>query len=212
MSGGNHSDSLNRKQHSSASDMNTVENLLEHLLSTGYLELPISGAGTEELEDLQPSRKARETGKRVREKVLTRLGIPNIGSLIARERELRGIKQIELARKAKLAREILTEIETNRLEFSELTPKKAVDLVQVLGLNPKVVLQYLVSTSLADMSQRTPAPLFRIDRDIDEVKREELEQKAQEELAMTGQDKKNKIEQFVQEFVQEASKRGLLKD
>ncbi len=204
------SDSLGRQGDPYVSNINIMENLLEQLLSLGFLELPISTTEPEDLPNRQMSEKAREIGKRVRTRVLTRLGVPNIGAFIARERMAKGIRLVDLAREVKIAREVLLHLETNRLEFFELSPQKATDLVQYLTLNPRTVLQYLVNTPLSSTNQRTPASFFRMDIEISEDERAALEYHSQEKA--TSEHTKKNFEEFLQAFVRELYDRSLLVD
>ena len=189
--------------------MNTIETILEQLLSTGVIKLPVTIPVPDELEHSPLSEKAHKIGKRVRKQVLTRLGVPSLGTFIAHQRQAKRIRPTDLAQKAKFAREIIVQIETDRLGFFELSPKKAADLVQILELNPKIVIDYLSSTHVPDIAQRAPASFFRIDGELSEVKREELEQQS-EEKRINRQNTNEHLEEFLQSFIQELSKRGLL--
>ncbi len=192
-------------------NMRPIEELLERLYDDGHLELPerSSEEGTG-YALIKPSETARAVGKRVRQRVLSRLGLTDVGPFIARERKAREIKPQEISRKIKLSREVLREIETSRLPFFELSSRKAADLIEVLNLDPEVVLLLLRSTDLSQLSEQQPAPLFRTDRGLDEGQRMELEKQSLE-ASKDNRDRQKRFEEFVQDFVAELSRRGILK-
>lgn len=210
MSRVNRSDSLDGGPNTQGTTMNTIEEFLEQLVDLGYLEIPREPSTASLFDHIQPSEKAKSIAKRVRKRVLSRLGLADLGAYIAYERERKGIERAQLSKRIRLAREVLAQLETSRLEFFKLTPQKAADLVEVLSLDPKIVFSYLSNGDLSYEQDRTPAPLFRIDREVPETERRELEQKSQDELA-EGEVQKQRLEKFLQEFVQELSHRGLLR-
>lgn len=175
------------------------------------MELPPGGDNRKEaFEFIRPSEKAQGIGRKVRLRVLSRLGLTDLGSYIARQRNAEKLKPREISRQIKLSREALHELETNRLAFFELPPSKAADLVDTLKLDPGVVLSYLGALDLSQFANAPPTSLFRVDRGLDEEKRMELERQAHTS-AEGNQDKKQQLEVFVKHFVAELTKRGHLK-
>ena len=88
-----------------------IEELLERLYDEGHLQLP--ERGSEEgagYAFIKPSERARAVGKRVRQRVLSRLGLTDVGPYIARERKAREIKPQEISRKIKLSPRRLSSI------------------------------------------------------------------------------------------------------
>jgi hypothetical protein len=191
--------------------MRTIKELFEHFCDEGFLEIPQESAEVKHgYEFIKPSEKAKTIGKRVRKRVLSRIGLPHIGSYIERERKEKNIKPREISRRIRLSREVFREIETNRLPFFELHPVKAVDLVEILNLDPEIIIHYLGTFDLSQFTERSSTPLFRVGRNFDEDRRIELEEQAQR-VNDQFKDKTRRLEVFLLDFTAELSKRGILK-
>lgn len=192
-------------------NMSPIEELLERLHDEGLLELPErSSEGKSPYAFIEPSEAAKAVADRVRERVLARIGLRDIGSYISRERTAQNIDARDLSRKIKLSSEVLREIETSRLPFFEVPFRKAVDLVEALKLDPSVVLRLLGSLDVSQIVQEQPAPLLRTDIRLTESKREELENNSLKS-SQESPDKQAQLEDFIEKFVEELSRRGIMK-
>jgi hypothetical protein len=185
---------------------NNIELPLTKLFESGALELPDHEHSI--VEHVQPSEEAKRIGKRVRERILLRLGQSNLGTYISREREAKGIKKKDVLRQVKLASEILAQLEANHLGFFRLPPAKAADLVQVLDLDPVIVLRYLEETRSPQPPSRIPAPFFRMNKEAEEGQRVASQRKSEETIV--GQNRQDSLQKFLEEFRQELARRGLL--
>lgn len=186
-----------------------IETALENLLDVGDLELPLTGREAAIYDHIQPSNKAKTIAGRAPARLLDRLGLSTLGAYIAQTRESRGIQRGKLARTLRLAQDVLTEIETNRAGLFVLSPVKAADLVQHLGLDSKVVVNYLMEpNALLTSTQAAATSFFRIDKEASEKTR-----RASEEMShktSTDSDQRQQLEKFLEAFVKELTQRGLL--
>jgi hypothetical protein len=192
-------------------DMRSIEEILERLHDAGLFEIPERSPGAEEpYPFIKPSDAARAAGKRVRQRVLSGLGLADIGAYVARVRKARNMKILEVSRRIRLSSEVLREVETSRLPFFELPLGKAADLVEALKLDPMVVLHFLGSLDLSGLRQRQPSRLFRTDRSLDETQKLELEKESLRSRREI-RNKQEELEEFVRKFVAELSRRRILK-
>jgi transcriptional regulator with XRE-family HTH domain len=186
-----------------------TEELLELLHDEGYLELPERRSAEGDMfAFIRPSEAARAIGERARQQVLSRLGLSDAGAYIARERQSIGIKPKEISQKIKIAQQALHEVEIGKLPLYELTARKVVDLVELLNLNPEIILLFLRGLDPSRLREEQSASLLRADKKLDKDQWAELEKMALDiDQERTG--KQERLERFIQDFVTEISKRGL---
>lgn len=192
-------------------NMRPIEELLERLHDEGLLDLPErSSEGESPYAFIEPSKAAKAVAERVRQRVLAHIGLSDVGAYIARERKAQDIKPQEISKTIKLSSEVLTGIETSRLQFFDLSFRKAADLVEVLSLDPSVVLRLLGSLDLSLSASEQPAPLLRTDTRLPEDERVELEKESLKS-SQESRDRQAQLEEFVEKFTEELSRRGIMK-
>lgn len=191
--------------------MRPIEEILERLLNEGFLQLPKRSAEEDPgYAFIEPSEAAIAAGKRVRDRVLSRLGLADVGAYVARERRALDLKPKEISRRVKISSEVLADVENNRLPFFRVPFRKAADLVEALKLDPAVVISLLSALDVSDIAEDQPAPMLRTNIRLTESKRKELETNS---LAANQErsDKQAQLKDFIEMFVEELLRRGIIK-
>lgn len=187
------------------------EELIQHLHDEGALEFPERQPDERTgFAFIEPSEAAMEAARRVRKRVLSRIGLADVGSYIARERKARDLKPQEIAKSIKLSREVLAGIEAGRIQLFDLSVQKAADLVEVLNLDSSLILWLLRSLDLPPGASEQPAPLLRTDTGLPGDQRAALDRKSLES-SHEDQDRQAQLGEFIEGFTNELTRRGVMK-
>lgn len=187
-----------------------IERALEELFDLGVLELHRLDPKRQDPSIVEISPEAKAIGEQVRAKVLSRLGLSTLGGFVAHARDARGLRVRDVARETKLSSEAVTQLETGRMEFFYLSPSRAADLIELLGLDPQIVLRYLRSPSSGQPLREVSARFFRTDKTATEAERLALSKRAMTEAE--GQGHAERLAEFLPAFLREITQRGLLDD
>lgn len=182
----------------SSDEGKALHNILQALFLSGELD----SSQYRELEDAKLSQAEKRAALVVRERALKRLGLSSLGDYIRAQREYRGLAKKQVARQIKMASSTLTELETGRLSFADLTPSRAVDLAEVIGLKVDLVINYLSRRSDEPWQTEAEGAFYRRQEAKDDSNSAQSPRK-------THKPDKVRIVRFVNEFAQEAKQRGL---
>jgi transcriptional regulator with XRE-family HTH domain len=193
-------------------ELTEFEKMLQALLASGKLELrrkKQADTPTADHEETHPSEEDQQLKLNAWQKMVEQIGIPTLGTYIRLICQRQGLMKKDVVSQIRIASRTLTEIETDKLGFFDLGVEKAVDLAEVMNLNIHIVTNYL-RTTFSPM--QPPSEATRLYRFRPDASREEkAETEAGSPLSSdTLEDGKQRIEQFIQDFENEAIRRGLM--
>lgn len=189
-------------------ELTGVEKTFQALLQSGVLASP-QEKDTEPTED-NLSELAQQIGNRVRTRILDRLGLSTLGAYIKAEREQKRFRKKQVSAQAKLSASVLAELEQGSLSMVDLTVKKAVDIVEAIGLNVQVVVSYLRAETIQTPPSGEATIFYRRELDLSSKASQPEEKKNFSAAKQPKENGKQQIEKFIEDFEKEARRRGLV--
>lgn len=180
-----------------------TEGVLTELVRAGLFEFSKSvkekDAGTNE----QLSERAILMGKRIQKRILEKLNIDTLGKYIKAIRKANKYEEVEVARKVKIAREVFSQIEHDQMKFYDLSPQKAANLFEFLGLNLDLVLDFIKKYESTINESQVYSSFYRTKTTLDQGE----DRTVGSEILLTT--KTEAIDTFLREFVKELQNRGI---
>jgi len=182
-----------------------IEAILRDLVGAGVIGLDDSGIAKES----SRVETAKTLGYRIREKVLTELKLPNLGSYIKAEREQNGLEKTEIARKIGITSSTFSELENGVIDFFDIPVSKAVAITSAIGLSINSVLLYLTQM-LRYPNSKSPTGELRLNRSKSVSEETPTIESFNIQSPVIGVSKKERIQKFIPEYIEEARNNGLI--